>query len=136
MRLNLLQKASGTNLGAAPTQRIGAVQMPHAQRRRLLVPLLSAAGLLAIAGLALVFFPRTVSIQVDPASATVTVDGQPCNSPCQMRLSPGRHEVVASRRGLKGLDKIVSVPWGGGELAPLTMNKISATVAPPTVAVS
>ena len=129
--------ASGTSVGAAPTLRISAVQQPQAQRRhRLLVPLLSAAGLLTIAGLALVFFPRTVSIRVDPATANVAVDGQPCNSPCQVRLSPGRHEVVASADGFERTDQIVSVPWSGGELAPITMTKVSAPVAPPTVAVS
>jgi serine/threonine protein kinase len=129
--------ATGTYAGAASRMQTGTVKIPQAQgRRRVFVPVLSAAGLLAFAGLALVFFPRTVHIQVDPATAAVTVDGQDCNSPCQMRLMPGHHEVVASEQGFERIDRIVSVPWGGGELAPLTMTKTSAAVAPPSVAVS
>ena len=127
--------ATGTY--AASRLQTGAIRVPQAQgSRRLLVMVGSATSLLVIAGLALFFFPRSVRIQVDPGTATVTVDGGACDSPCQMRLSPGRHEVVATQPGFERLDRIVSVPWGGGELAPLTMTKASAAVAPPTVAVT
>jgi hypothetical protein len=121
----------------APQLQVEAVQAPQAQRRRrLLLPLLSAGGLLGIAILTLAFFPKNVSFQVDPSTADITVDGRKCSSPCQMRLIPGGHEVVASQQGFETIDRIVHVPWGGGALAPLTMKRIPAPNIPPSVAVA
>ncbi len=54
-----------------------------------------------------------VSFQTEPAGARVQVDEQPdmqCTSPCMLRLSSGRHTMIATETGYETARRIFNVP--------------------------
>jgi serine/threonine protein kinase len=92
--------------------------------------MLVGGGVLAAAVAAFLIVPRTSRINIDPASATILVDGRSCEAPCSLRLMPGHHEVIAKQSGFQDLVKTVDVPWGGGDLPVLAMTRIPAATPP------
>jgi serine/threonine protein kinase len=89
---------------------------------KIAVPAVLVAGIMAAI---MMFRPgQRVTFNINPIGAMITVDGNPCTSPCVLKLSRGTHEVAATKPGFKDFSKTFAVPLSGGELPPIAMMPI------------
>jgi hypothetical protein len=113
------------------TARIASLETPKRGVSRIWI--LLAGGLVAVGVAVLFLVPKSVQIGVVPATANIQVDGKACETPCRVRLTPGRHELLATSPGFDEIHQFVSVPWFGGELPPIAMKRTPVS-SPPTAA--
>lgn len=72
-----------------------------------------------------------VVVVAQPASATVTVDGEACaadSEPCV--VAPGRHRVVVSAEGYEAVDREVNVAAGQTESVSVALDEASTPIWP------
>jgi eukaryotic-like serine/threonine-protein kinase len=98
--------------------------------------ILLAGGVLTVGVVALLMMPKSVQIGVDPAAANIQVDGKVCETPCRVRLTPGRHELLATSPGFDEIHQFVPVPWFGGELPTLSMKRTLVSSPQPAAAMT
>ena len=80
--------------------------------------------------------PRSVLIEVKPVTASVQIDGRPCESPCKLKLTPGSHDFVATESGFEDIRRTINVGFVGGGPPPITLTRIPEIVSEPKVAVT
>jgi eukaryotic-like serine/threonine-protein kinase len=78
------------------------------------IVLASAVIILAVGYLIFGGGKRAVSVKIttSPADADVTVGGQNCRAPCDLRLQPGKYELRVGRDGYEPLTEQVSIDSG------------------------
>lgn len=67
--------------------------------------------------------PAIFQIKTNPDQANVVVDGDnnlACQSPCELKLSAGEHNVAVSAPGFPSVNRIISVPDDSGRLIDMT----------------
>ena len=135
------RESSSVSTGA-PTKLLGDLQTAPTgslQASRIGIPrtwFLLVGAFLAVAVVTIFVVPKSVQISVDPVTANIQVDGAPCQTPCKVRLMPGRHELLATNVGFDDLHQVVAVPWFGGELPALAMKRTPVSSPAPTVAMA
>lgn len=89
-----------------------------------------AVGVAAVG--AYVILPRNVMITTTPLGAKVRVDTKVCNSPCILKLKPGRHDLTVTRAGYLDLQKTIEVGFFGAKSEELTLSAVSPPPASPS----
>lgn len=96
----------------------------------------AAAAVVVLAVVGYLVFGSSSAVQVrfetDPAGAQVSIDGQTCQSPCGLKIKPGRYTVKAAHDGYAALDQDLDITAKTGTV-PLKMATIGPAVTAPIV---
>jgi hypothetical protein len=103
---------------------VNTVPVRQTARRRVIVVGAVIAGAFAGIGVLTLFLlgPKSVTIQTSPATASLTVDGQICGNPCNIRLGIGKHELLATQSDFSDLRRTITVPLLGVKLGVFEMS--------------
>jgi serine/threonine protein kinase len=104
---------------------------PRSTVRRFMIP---AIALVCVAGVGIILIlPKRMPIQTLPRDANITVDGQPCASPCTLSLRAGTHDVEAQMAGFNPLHQTIRVPWFGTEIPVLALSQVTSQPVVPAI---
>jgi len=99
--------------------------------RRFMIP---AIAVVCVAGVGVILIlPKRVSIQTLPRDANITIDGQPCATPCTPSLRAGTHDVEAEMAGFNPLHQTIRVPWFGTEIPVLALSQVATRPVVPAI---
>jgi len=106
---------------------------PRSRIRRFMIP---AVAIVCVTGAGVILIlPKRVPIQTLPRDANLTVDGQPCATPCAPSLRAGTHDVEAQMAGFNPLHQTIRVPWFGTAIPVLALSQVASRPVVPAIVV-
>jgi plastocyanin len=120
----------------APAKRPAVVEEAPASSSKKWIGIGTAAAVVILAVVGYLIFGSSSAVQVrfetDPAGAQVSIDGQTCQSPCGLKIKPGRYTVKAAHDGYSALDQDLDITAKTGTV-PLKLASIGPAVTAPIV---
>ena len=119
----------------APVAQPKAPGPPAPGKSKNLILIGAVAAVLLVAGLYVFLRPSgggggggvSVHFEADPAGTDLSVDGQHCSAPCELKLKPGTYKVNGQHDGYAPVEKEISVGTAPQEVS-LKLNQASVAV--------